>query len=75
VLLARASKPCFTTDGSRGAEPLAAQHNQTHVPRVLVVVDHEHDGRMFVALHAIHAETLLLRTSKIPQRINGGVKD
>jgi len=64
VLLARASKPCFTTDGSRGAEPLAAQHNQTHVPRVLVVVDHEHDGRMFVALHAIHADNPVVESSQ-----------
>jgi len=75
MLLARASKPGFTADGSRGAEPLAAQHNQAHMPRVLVVVDDENDGRMLVAMRAIHAGTLLLRTSNIPQRINGGVKD
>ena len=75
MLLARASKPGFSADGSRGAEPLASQDDQTHVPRVFVVVDHEHHRRTLVALHAIHAGNHVVESPNISHRIDAGVKD
>jgi len=42
LLLARADKTGFTADRGHGAEALAAQHDQTHLSCVFMVVDHEH---------------------------------
>jgi hypothetical protein len=59
LLLARADKTRFAADGRHGAEALAPQHDQTHLSRVFMVVDHEHERRTPSTLHANHREELV----------------
>jgi len=56
LLLGCAHESRFASDCGHGAEALAAQHDEAHLPCVFVVVNHEHHRRTLSACHAVHRE-------------------
>jgi len=56
LLLGCADESRFASDCGHGAEALAAQYDEAHLPCVFMVVDHEHHRRTLSAWNAVHRE-------------------